>query len=279
MYNEPNIGFWKPKPDVKQYVKLAIEVGKALREATPDELYIGPASSTIDMPFLEECFRSGLLEYWSAVSVHPYRESGPETAADEYARLRKMIEQYAPKNKNIPIFSGEWGYTSCNNLDEAAQGKLLPRQWLTNLMCDVPLSIWYDWHDDGQDPKEGEHHFGTVRFPYNESHRPVYEPKPAYLAVQTLIGTLSGFHFLKRLPTESTEDYVLVFAKDEETRWVAWTTSATPHSIRVPLAAGEYRVTGHTGQPLPNLAADAQGLSITLNDAPQYVSFAQSPTK
>ena len=77
MYNEPNIGFWKPKPDVKQYVKLAIEVGKTLREATPDELYIGPASSTIDMPFLEECFRSGLLEYWSAVSVHPYRESGP----------------------------------------------------------------------------------------------------------------------------------------------------------------------------------------------------------
>ena len=43
MYNEPNIGFWKPKPDVKQYVKLALAVGKALREAEPGELYIGPA--------------------------------------------------------------------------------------------------------------------------------------------------------------------------------------------------------------------------------------------
>ena len=29
MYNEPNIGFWRPKPDVQQYVKLALEVGKA----------------------------------------------------------------------------------------------------------------------------------------------------------------------------------------------------------------------------------------------------------
>lgn len=46
-------------------------------------------------------------------------------------------------------------------------------------MNDVPLSIWYDWHDDGQDPKEKEHNFGTVTWDY--------QPKPAYLAAQTLI--------------------------------------------------------------------------------------------
>ena len=35
MYNEPNIFFWKPKPDVNQYAKLALEVGRALRAAEP----------------------------------------------------------------------------------------------------------------------------------------------------------------------------------------------------------------------------------------------------
>ena len=135
MYNEPNIiEFWRPKPDVKQYVKLAVAVGKALREATPGELYVGPASNQIDFPFLEQCFKGGLLDYWSGVSVHPYRPKDPETAAPAFARLRKLIDQYAPKGKTIPILSGEWGYSSAwPKFDETKQGKMLPRQWLTNL--------------------------------------------------------------------------------------------------------------------------------------------------
>jgi polysaccharide biosynthesis protein PslG len=110
MYNEPNINiFWKPKPDAKQYAKLAIEVGKALRQAERNELFIGPAAAGIPFRFLKTCFRSGALEYWSGVSVHHYRETDPETVAADYRRLRRMIDQYAPKGKRVPILSGEWG--------------------------------------------------------------------------------------------------------------------------------------------------------------------------
>jgi len=168
---------------VKQYVKLALAVGKAIHDAERGELYIGPATSGIDFAFLEECFKAGLLEYWSAVSVHPYRQNAPETAAPEYARLRKMIDQFAPKGKTIPILSGEWGYSSVwKDFDETKQGKMLPRQWLTNLAQDMPLSIWYDWHDDGPDAKEPEHNFGTVHHAYSRAKTPTYQPKPAYLA-------------------------------------------------------------------------------------------------
>ena len=102
MYNEPNIQFWKPKPDVKQYVKLALAVGKALREAEPGELYIGPGTSEIALPFIEECFKAGLLEFWVGVSVHPYRNSGPETAAFDYARLRTLIGNMRPRARPSP---------------------------------------------------------------------------------------------------------------------------------------------------------------------------------
>jgi polysaccharide biosynthesis protein PslG len=57
MWNEPNILFWKPKPDVASYAQLALAVGKAIRQ-TPEiarELYIGPATSTMDFKFLEAC--------------------------------------------------------------------------------------------------------------------------------------------------------------------------------------------------------------------------------
>ena len=185
MYNEPNIGFWKPKPDAKQYAKLALAVGKALREAEPGELYIGPGSSEMPIPFIEESLKAGLLEYWVAVSVHPYRQGDPETVAFDYARVRKLIDRYAPKGKTTAIISGEWGYSSAwKHIGETEQGKMLPREYLTNLANGVPLSIWYDWHDDGRDPKEPEHHFGTVRHgirpeksPSTSPNRPIWRPR------------------------------------------------------------------------------------------------------
>jgi hypothetical protein len=272
MYNEPNIGFWKPEPDVKQYVKLALEVGKALREAAPEETYIGPATSEIDLRFLEGCFQAGLLDYWSAVSVHPYRQSAPETAAAEYATLRRLIAKYAPQGKAIPILSGEWGYSSVwGHFDDVKQGKFLPRQWLVNLANDVPLSIWYDWHDDGPDPKESEHHFGTVRHDYRAGRDPVYDPKPAYLAAKTLTTVLGGFSFSKRLVLGDEDEHVLLFAKGEEVRLAAWTTSPTPRTVLIPASPGRFRVTAHTGEILPAVAAHAKGLSVILGDSPQYL--------
>ena len=273
MYNEPNIFFWRPKPDVAQYVKLALAVGKALREAEPAEMYTGPATSEISFPFLEACFKAGLLDYWCAVSVHPYRQKAPETAAPEHARLRKLIDQYAPQGKQIPILSGEWGYSSAwKNFDEAKQGKMLPRQWLTNLANGVPLSIWYDWHDDGANPKEPEHHFGTVGHLYHAGREPVYDPKPAYLAAKTLTGALDGFSFARQLPAGGADDFVLEFVRGDQKRLVAWTTAATPRKVLIPGVAGRYAVTGHTGQALSALVADAAGLSIELSDAPQYLT-------
>lgn len=276
MYNEPNIGFWKPKPDVEQYIPLAREVGRALREAAPEEAYIGPATSQIDLPFLEACFKAGLLEYWSAVSVHPYRQTGPETAAAEYAALRRLIDRYAPAGKTIPILSGEWGYSAAwNHYDPEIQGKMLPRQWLTNLACGVPVSIWYDWHDDGPDPKEPEHHFGTVLHPYRDGQKPVYEPKPAYRAARTLTAALAGFRYSKRLDVGSPDDHVLLFTRGDDVRLAAWTTGK-PHSVTVPASPGRFQATAHTGEALPGLSADERGLAVALTDAPQYLAPEQS---
>jgi hypothetical protein len=272
MYNEPNIFFWKPKPDVQQYVKLALEVGKSLRQAEPGAIYVGPATSTIDFRFLEKCFQSGLLDYWSAVSVHPYRQTGPETVAAEYARLRKLIGQYAQKGKKIPILSGEWGYSSAwGKFDVQLQGKYLPRQWLINLAEEVPISIWYDWHDDGPLANEPEHHFGTV---YHAEHgdRPrLYDAKPAYAAAKTLTSMLDGFRFQTRLPAHGADDYLLLFARGDAVRLAAWTTSPSAHEVVVPLKPGRYLVADYLGKPLAPISAGAQGVGLTLTDAPQYV--------
>jgi hypothetical protein len=243
MYNEPNIQFWRPKPNVQDYAKLALAVGKALGEATPQEIYIGPACSTMDFKFLEACFKTGCLEYWSAVSVHPYRQKNPETVAADYQKLRDLISRYAPAVKSIPIVSGEWGYSSgWKNFDDQKQGKYLSRELLTNVACGIPISIWYDWHDDGTNPKEPEHHFGTVHSEYLQGHEPVYEPKPAYDAMRALSKLLAGYTFEKRVEVGDEKDWVLLFHGPGGARVVGWTTSE-PHEMTIPNLAGKMSLT------------------------------------
>jgi len=278
MYNEPNISFWKPEPKPDDYILLALETGKAIREAEPNEIYIGPATSGIDFNFLEQCFKAGLLEYWDAVSVHPYRQSPPETVIAEYAKLRYLIDKYAPKEKingkQIPILSAEWGYSSAwGNYDDEKQGKFLPRQWMVNLACNVPISIWYDWHDDGTDAKEPEHHFGTTNNAYHKDQTPVYEPKPSYLAAKTFNETFRGFQYNKRFSDKDFDDvYVFLFANEanKDVRIAAWTTSNEPRTVTIPCSPGTFKVVSHLGKELPKLTADEKGLTLTVTDAPIY---------
>lgn len=270
MWNEPNIHFWKPKPNPDDYAKLALEVGKALRQAAPGEPYIGPATSEIDLKFLESCFKAGLLEYWSAVSVHPYRQGGPESAAADYKRLREMIARYAPPGREIPILAGEWGYSAAwKNSTEAKQGKMLAREFLTNLSDGIPLTIWYDWHDDGTDTKDPEHHFGTVANRYFSGRDPVYDPKPAYLAAKILSTLLSGCKFEKRMASDK-DDCVLQFSRKDHSVFVAWTTAKEPRTVAIPFGKGRFLATDHLGRALPPAENE-----ITLTDAPVYYRVAE----
>jgi hypothetical protein len=284
IYNEANTKmFWRPQPDVNEYVALALAVGRAFRLAAPKEKLIGPATAGLDLPFLEACFKAGLLDYWTAVSVHPYRESDPEEAANDYCRLRKMIDAYSAHRSvppavaggptQIPIISGEWGYSSVwRGMSEEKQGALLAREMLTNLANDIPISIWYDWHDDGTDPNESEHHFGLVRNAYHDGREQVFEPKPAFLAAQTLSVFLDGYVYQRRLPVGSDSDYILVFSKGNELRLAAWTTSTSAHRVVVPDKAGAFRMTKHNGENLGTVSATQEGLKIELSTSPLYLT-------
>ena len=292
MWNEPNGGFWKSPDKTGDYIALAKATGEALRRAgllgPKGEAYIGPATSTIDVPYLEACFQAGLLDYWDAVSVHPYRQTAPETVEDEYRSVRLLIRKYAPKDKVIPIISGEWGYSSAwqgMGKDEAAraeqQGKYLPRQFLTNIANDVALSIWYDWHDDGADPKEGEHRFGIVSNEYHPGRDPVYDAKPAYLAMKTFARQLNGFRLNKELIPEtvpsfpSPEDYDLgrasVMTKGEAVKLVVWYLDRYPRTFQIPAARGKFDAIGNQGELLPQISSSGKLLKYAPSDAPSYL--------
>ena len=270
IWNEPNIQFWTPKPDADQYTRLALAACRAIRQAEPQATIVGPASSGFPWPFLETFLKSGVLEYLDAVSVHPYRayQRSPETAAEDYQKLRQLIDRYAPESRKgrIPILSGEWGYaTHTKGLALDTQAAFAARQQLANVLFGVPLSIWYDWQNDGPDPDEREHNFGTVSSDL--------QPKPAYLALQTLTRNLSGCHIERRLALESDQDFVLVCAdaSGKHTR-AAWTLGP-PHPVRLQTKSRKRRqLTGTrwNGQTFTVPLAGGT-LVLDLTQWPQYV--------
>jgi hypothetical protein len=272
IWNEPNGNFWSPKPDVEQYSSLALATARAVRAADPQATIIGPASSGFPWTFLEAFLKSGALDYLDAVSVHPYRNprKPPETAAEDYRRLRGLINQYASSTKRgkIPILSGEWGYSSWKRgVTLETQAAFAVRQQLCNLLEGVPLSIWYDWKNDGSDPNENEHNFGTVL--------PELEPKPTYDAIKTMTTELKSYRILQRLATANDQDFLLLCGgSGRSKKLVAWTVGEA-HSVTVPLRLlGRNRLTAVLGNGAgltPKIQSGS--LVLELGPLPQYVTL------
>ncbi len=262
IWNEPNgTGFWKPKPNPEHYTALAIRTADAIKEADPEALVVAPAISMIDLEFLEASCQFGLLEHIDVVSVHPYRSKPPETVSSAYSALQDVIARYAPREKSIPLISGEWGYSAVKvSLEQQAQ--YLVRQMLSNMLIGFQLSIWYDWRNDGTDPNEKEHNFGTV---FND-----LSPKPAYRAMKVLVEQLDRYRLVERIDTGDTSDYVLLFRKGGTEKVVAWTIDEG-HQIRLALNGGKAEITDMMGQARHESLAGGY-LTLKINGSPVYIT-------
>jgi hypothetical protein len=156
-------------------------------------------------------------------------------------------------------------------IDDKLQGKYLARLFLFNVLSGVPLTIWYDWRDDGINPSNPEHNFGIVRHDYHAGVADVYDRKPAYDAAQTYSSQLVGFQFTKRLSTKSEGDFVLSFAKNGEECFVAWTADWASHEVTISVPDGVYNVTSYDGKKHSLIPVTDGTMTLLLDDGPQYL--------
>lgn len=144
IWNEPNLQqFWGRAPHAEDYAKMAVRAAARIRQANPNAIIAGGATSGIDLHFLRKAFDAGLLEAIDIVTIHPYRDRlPPESINGEVAQLRQMIQERT--QKPIRIWTGEWGYnTAWSTVDEWGQAKMLSRMMVNNLSQGIELSIWF----------------------------------------------------------------------------------------------------------------------------------------
>lgn len=268
IWNEPNLDhFWTPQANAADYARLALRVANAIHRADPGAVVVAPAVCGYEWAFWTTVGQMGLFQRLDAITIHSYGVYSPEEILPLYLTLRGLINRYNPQWK-IPILSGEWGFaTTQGGMSELQQAQFLTRQWLFNISHDINLSIWYDWHDDGPDPYDPEHHFGIVRHDYTT--------KASYQAARTLMKTLDGYRFLRRIPLANGDDYLLLFQKEAadaaQVALVGWTT-APAHSVILPIPTDDVEWVALLGD-VNMLESVGNGLAMTLSQSPRYLMF------
>jgi hypothetical protein len=113
----------------------------------------------------------------------------PTIYIDEYPTyFRDFQGPYRVENNQRPMVATETGYytgTSQYSVSELAQAKYVPRVFAEYFRHGIPKTFIYEFLDEGGDG-EMEHSFGLVRADLT--------PKPAYIALQSLIALLDNGH-------------------------------------------------------------------------------------
>lgn len=266
IWNEPNLRhFWSPQPSVEDYCKLVEATVGQIRQADPTGQVVGGATSGIPFDWLEECFKRGMLKWIDILSVHPYRSQAPETVIADYAKLRELMKRYIPEGKDIPIISGEWGYSNLNwdksRLSEQEQAQYLVRMFLINLYQGIPISIWYDWKNDGTNPNEREHQFGTV-------HHDL-KPKSAYRAAKVLSSTLGGYSIVEKLDLGSEDDFAFRLKNGQREAIVFWTIGSR-HEVTLPVEPTEVTLVNMNGSKM-TIVWKTGNLKLRAENYPRYL--------
>jgi polysaccharide biosynthesis protein PslG len=270
IWNEPNLtDFWETQPNYKEYSQLVKRSAKTIKKNDPSAIVVAPALAGItpdSLKWLEGIFKEGTLDYIDALSVHPYRGSNPETVVNDYQSVRTLMNKYS--DREIPIISGEWGYSNTKgwyekSISEQQQADYLVRMYLINLLYDVPISVVYGWKNDGVDPKNKEHNFGIRRYDVNL-------PKPAYNAINNMTYRLSGYTLKNRIDVGDSNDYVLRFINKRGNEVIVYWTSANPQEISLSDNEIKGRMFSFAGQQIGFLNEE-NNKKLYINGSPKYI--------
>ena len=286
IWNEPNtMTFWGrhgKKGNTPEYAEEYYGLVKAtvpeMKKANPQCLVLGGSVSNMwseSYKWMDAIFADGILKTGiDGWSVHPYGLKSPEDYIEAYDIMRKSMAKHGGP-ADIPVLNTERGFPlgkaegyagGDENLAQEYQAWHVVRQFLIDQLCDVNVTIWYEWI--GSD-KEG---FS------------LYKPNqqlPVNTATKVLIEQLRGYSFDKRIDLGKDRDFALRFTTPAGAeKIVVWTSppphqtpdTTEPHSVKIPVSAnGSLEVTDIYGKS-STFEAKGGAVELTATGSPQYVT-------
>jgi hypothetical protein len=265
IWNEPNLSFGEPVR-LDRYLQLAAEACQVIRSVDPDASVIGPASAGFDWRFLRDFLEADRANCFDAVSVHPYRDTAPESATEDWTRLWKQVASTDGTSRKV-VVNSEWGYSVTGGEWTAErQAAYVARLYLVDLMAGVPVTIVYDLRNDGPSASDMEANFGVLDF-----HG---RPKPVADILRTLTTELDGLSLVGEVRLTAGQ-YGLVFAAEgKPPKLVAWSSN----DRRLPFASGNQLCLQRSPKPWPScdaadLVLDIEPINTTTGPVPAVMAL------
>ncbi len=110
VWNEPNIGFWKPKPDAEQYARLLVASYKAIKDVAPEAQVLFGGTSGVPLGYIKQVFDHGAFDAFDVLAVHPYRyPAAPELRGipEDLQAVSKLVDKYGGGK---PLWITEFGW-------------------------------------------------------------------------------------------------------------------------------------------------------------------------
>ncbi len=232
VYNEFNGGFGDrgngpadSRPDY--YFKLLKKTFETVKAARPDVTVVGMASN-VDIPWMEEVFRLGGLQYMDVVSIHPYNRS-PDGMLQAVLDAQSLIRKYN-QGQDTPVWITEVGWpTGTAGVEEKTQTDYLVRAYVQALGAGAEKVFWYDLMNDGMQADYGENNFGLIR--HQNDPKGQFSPKPAYAAYGAMTRELIGASFVER-EIYDADIYSYRFDKDGRKLRVVWANTPVQAAIQ-----------------------------------------------
>ena len=110
VWNEPNIEFWKPKPDAVQYTALLKATYETIKQVNPNLQVVYGGTAGIPFDYLRKSFEAGAIKSFDVLAVHPYRyPQSPDTSdlVEDLRKTRDLVTEFGGKQ---PIWITEYGW-------------------------------------------------------------------------------------------------------------------------------------------------------------------------
>jgi len=270
------------KPDV--YQGLIDHAFDAIKKARPDVRVVGCSTTGLwwgGYHWLEQYFKQkDSLRPMDVLSVHPYNCAlAPEYLTESMATIRRMAKDNG--HDAPPLWVTEVGWpvnvgshaaadqvyeSKSENVSDETQAIYLVRTYILLLAAGVERIHWYDFMNDGVDPKSGECNFGLIHNP--EDTRGKYTPKPAYATYAAMTRQLTDAAFSKA-EQDSAALRSYVFRKENQDVRAVWTLQPGAILVRADAA---FTMTDDMGNRCEIVPAGGESLIALPVGLPIYIS-------
>jgi len=271
VWNEPNIGFWQPKPNPENYTALLKTVYETVKSVDREAVVVGICTAGTDFGFIEEVLKRGGGKFMDAISVHPYRYPRSPEATDfvgEMKRLKELLDRYGAGH--LKVWLTEFGYPThiTGGTPQWLSAAYIVRTFLWALTLPFVERLFvYDFQDDGEDPTYNEFNFGLIRFDGS--------PKVGYAAFNTMVRMLHRKRFLRQVEVDEGA-VCLAFASDSEEVWAMWAIEGE-RKVTVSIPSKAVTIVDLMGNSRTVQPVKGQ-ISLTLTAEPIFVVLGSRPT-